>query len=367
MIPVNTPLLDGNEKRYLIECIDSGWISSEGPFVNQFEDQMASYMGREHAIACANGSAALDIAIQALSLPLGSEVIMPTFTIISCAQSIIKNGLMPVAVDCDPRTFNVKVEDIASKVTSKTSAIMVVHLYGLTVDIQPILDLAKERNLKVIEDAAQMIGQEYRGKKCGSFGDISTFSFYPNKLITTGEGGMVLTNDIILDERARKIRNLCFGQERFIHDEIGYNYRMTNLQAAVGVAQLEKIERTITRKREIGRLYNEALSDIASIHLPIPKTEYCENIYWVYPILLKDDEYRVSDIMNMLQSKGIGTRPFFYPMHQQPVFNEMGLFKAVSLPNSEAIYKKGFYIPSGIALQNEEIEYVSDAIREVLL
>ena len=245
MGPVNTPLLNGNEKKYLNECIETGWISSEGPFVKRFEDEMSSYIGRKYATACTSGTAALDIAVSILHLKEDDEVIMPSFTIISCAQALVKQGVKPVLVDSDLKTFNMKIEDMESKITAKTKAIMIVHIFGLTVDIDPILDLAKKYDLKIIEDAAQMMGQEYKGKKCGSFGDVSIFSFYPNKQITTGEGGMVLCDDEKLDRRAKSFRNLCFGEDRFIHEELGYNYRMTNMQAALGVAQLENINKIV--------------------------------------------------------------------------------------------------------------------------
>lgn len=366
MVPVNEPLLNGNEKKYLNECIDTGWISSEGPFIKRFEEDMASYVGRKYATACSNGSAALDIVVKALELTRDDEVIMPSFTIISCAQSLVTQGIKPILIDSDLKTFNMKVEDIEAKITPKTKAIMIVHIFGLSVDVDPVLELAKKYNLKVIEDAAQMHGQEYKGNKCGSFGDISTFSFYPNKQITTGEGGMVLTNDKNLDDRAKSLRNLCFTTDRFIHEELGWNYRMTNMQAALGVAQLEQINEVVAKKRWIGNSYNELLKDIKSINLPIVKTEFCENIYWVYAITLKDSCTKtVKEVMKELGEYKIGTRPFFYPMHKQPVFNKMGLFLDDNLPNSEKLYEKGFYIPSGLALTKEQIEEVSDALHKV--
>ena len=367
MIQVNTPLFNGNEKKYLNECIDTGWISSEGPFVKRFEDDMASYVGRKYATACANGSAALDIAIKALELKKNDEVIMPSFTIISCAQSLVKQGVKPVLVDSHFDTYNMIVEDIESKITKKTKAIMIVHIFGLTVNIDPILKLAEKYNLKIIEDAAQMHGQEYRGDKCGSFGDVSIFSFYPNKQITTGEGGMVLTNNEGIDKRAKSLRNLCFTEDRFIHEELGWNYRMTNIQAALGVAQLEQIDNILEKKRWIGNKYNDLLNDIKSINLPIQNTAYCENIYWVYPITLKDTcTNTAKEIMTKLAEYKIGTRPFFYPMHKQPVFNKMRLFLDEKLPNSEKLYERGFYIPSGLALSDENIKEVSKILHKVL-
>lgn len=371
MIPVNTPLLDGNEEKYLIDCIKSGWISSEGPYVKKFESEMASYVNRKYAVACSNGSAALDIALKSLDLDKGSEVIMPSFTIISCAQSILNNGLKPVLIDSDYKSFNVKPDDIEKKITKNTKAIMIVHIYGLTVDVDPIISIAKKHNLKIIEDAAEMLGQNYKSRKCGSFGDISTFSFYPNKHVTTGEGGMVLMNDESIYKRAKGYRNLCFSDDpkmRFIHEDIGWNYRMTNLQAALGVAQLENIEKSIEKKRFIGNSYNKLLKDIKNINLPIINTDYCENIYWVYPITIKNEcPKSVDQITDELKKKEIGTRPFFYPMHKQPVFNKSGLFLNEEYPNSEKLYKNGFYIPSGLALSEAQIKIVSEALHEILL
>tara|TARA_B100000787_G_C16191169_1_gene297590 strand:+ start:818 stop:1924 length:1107 start_codon:yes stop_codon:yes gene_type:complete len=367
MIMVNEPLLDGNEKKYLNECIDTGWISSEGPFVKRFENDLSSYVGRKYATACSNGSAALDIAVKTLGLEKDDEVIMPSFTIISCAQSLVKQGIKPVLVDSHFDTFNMIVEDIEIKITPKTKAIMIVHIFGLSVDVDSILELAKKHNLKIIEDAAEMLGQEYKGKKCGVFGDISIFSFYPNKHITTGEGGMVLTDDEELDKRAKGLRNLCFTADRFIHEELGWNYRMTNMQAALGVAQLEQIDKFVEKKRYIGHTYNELLKDIKVISLPIAKTRWCENIYWVYAITLKDDYKKsVKEVMTELHKYKIGVRPFFYPMHNQPVFNNMGLFLDDDLPNSEKLYEKGFYIPSGLGLKNEEMLEVSIALHKIL-
>ncbi len=366
MIPVNEPLLSGNEKKYLNECIDSGWISSEGPFVERFEQEMANYIGRKYATACSSGTAALDIVVSALELKKDDEVIMPTFTIISCAQALVKQGVKPVLIDSKLDTFNIKIEDIESRITSKTKAIMVVHIFGLAVDVDPILALAKRYNLKVIEDAAQMLGQDYKGKKCGSFGDISIFSFYPNKQVTTGEGGMVLTNDKNLNDRAKSLRNLCFTTDRFIHEELGWNYRMTNMQAALGVAQLEQIDRIVEKKRWIGNTYNELLKDINEINLPITRDEYCENLYWVYTVIIKDScPKSAKEIMYKLRKYKIGTRPFFFPMHQQPVFNNMGLFIDEKYQNSEKLYEKGFYIPSGLALTKEQVEEVSDVLHKV--
>jgi perosamine synthetase len=252
------------------------------------------------------------------------------------------------------------VSQIESKISSKTKAIMVVHLYGLPVEMNEVLRLAKKYNLYIIEDTAQMLGQNYKGRACGSFGDISTFSFYPNKQITTGEGGMCVTSDERLAKKCTYYRNLCFGEKRFIHEELGWNYRMTNLQAAIGVAQIEKLNYHVQRKREIGKKYQELLSDNNNFSLAIEKTEYAENIYWIVGIILnKDSSYSIDVIMKELRYLGVDTRPFFYPIHLQPIFLEMGLFKNEDYPMAEDLYNRGFYIPSGLGISNDDIEYVS--------
>jgi perosamine synthetase len=367
-IPVNEPLLDGNEKKYLNECIDTGWISSEGPFVNQFEQQLATRVGRNYGIAVCNGSVALDAAIAALGIGQGDEVILPTFTIISCAVAIVRAGAVPVVVDCEPHTWNMDVSQIEAKITPRTKAIMVVHIYGLPVDMEPVLTLANKYGLQIIEDAAEMHGQTYKGRPCGSFGALSTFSFYPNKHVTTGEGGMIVTDDQQLAERCRSLRNLCFQpQNRFVHEELGWNFRMTNLQAAIGVAQLERLDEFVVRKRHMGQLYTELLSDIPGLQLPVPQTEYAANIYWVYGIVLKDDvPFDAKEAMRRLAQYKIGTRPFFWPMHEQPVFRKMGLFEGESCPVAETIARRGFYIPSGLALTDEQVGRVVQAVVEIL-
>lgn len=367
MIPVNEPLLNGNEKKYLNECIDTGWISSEGPFIKKFEEGLAQKVNRKHAVAVCNGTAALELAVEALGIKEGDEVILPAFTIISCASAIIKCGGKPVLVDSDLQTWNMDVTQIESKITSKTKAIMVVHIYGLPVDMDPILDLAKKHNLKIIEDAAEMHGQTYKGKPCGSFGDISVFSFYPNKLITTGEGGMVLTDDDALAEKCKSLRNLCFlPQKRFVHHELGWNMRMTNLQAALGFAQLERWDEFVAKKRQMGKLYTEHLKNLTDIQLPLEKTEYAENIYWVFGILSRNKNLNSDSLTKKLSEKGIGTRPFFYPMHLQPVLNQMGLFVGEKYPNAEHLHNNGLYIPSGMALTEEQIETVSKTLKEIV-
>lgn len=364
-IPVNTPLLNGNELKYLTECIETGWISSEGPFISSFEEKFSNYIGCDYGIAVSNGSAALDIAIKALNIGPGDEVIIPTFTIISPAQSVVTAGAIPVLIDSDPLTWNMDVTQIEAKITPKTKAILVVHIYGLPVDMEPVLQLAKKYNLKVIEDAAEMHGQTYKGKMCGSFGDISIFSFYPNKHITTGEGGMLLTNDDELAKRCKKLRNLCFEPNgpRFVHHELGWNYRMTNLQAALGLAQLEQIDNFIEKKKVMGTVYQKELSHLKTkgYLLPLEKTDYSENIYWVFGLVAPEQDQKEKMVLHLTENK-IGTRPFFWCMHEQPVFQKMGLFRNEKYPVAEKLARNGFYLPSGLGLQSQEMKTIIQKI-----
>jgi len=366
-IPVNEPLLIGNEKKYLEECINTGWISSEGPFVKKFENEFAKSVNRKYGVSVSNGSVALDVAIAALRIGPGDEVIMPTFTIISCAATIVRAGAIPVLVDADKYTWNMNVDQIEGKITKNTKAIMVVHIYGLPVEMNPLIQIAKKYNLFIIEDAAEGIGQTYFSQPCGSFGDISIFSFYPNKHVTTGEGGMVVTDNNKLSEKCKSLRNLCFQpHQRFLHEELGWNYRLSNLQAAIGLAQLEQLDKSIIRKREIGKRYLNNLNNLSNVQIPLLKTDFAENIFWVFGIVLLDDKYPdAASVMELLKIKNIGTRPFFWPMHEQPVFHKMGLFQKESHPTSENIARNGFYIPSGLAITNEQIDIVSDTLLEL--
>ena len=367
-IPVNTPLLDGNEKKYLNECIETGWISSEGPFVEEFESRFAKLAGRNYAIAVSNGTSAIDCAIEALEFGPADEIIVPAFAIISCISQILRSGATPVFVDCDPSTWNMEVDQVQARISERTKAIMVVHIYGLPTPMNEILSLAEKHKLVVIEDAAEAHGQTYYERPCGSFGDISTFSFYPNKHITTGEGGMILTDDPELAKTCRDLRNLCFSPERrFEHYRLGWNMRMSNLQAAVGLAQLESLPRFIQLKRAMGASYYQGLKDITNITLPVESTDYADNHYWVYPLVVNQDDGRsAKEVMKALNDKGIGTRPFFYPLHKQPVLANYISYPKYRCPNSEYAGMYGFYIPSGLGLKDDEINRVIDKVKLVM-
>jgi perosamine synthetase len=368
MIPVNKPLFLGNENKYLSNCIKTGWISSDGYYVKKFEEKFARFVHRKFSTTVSNGSVALEIALRSLKLKKGSEVILPTFTIISCCNAIINAGLKPVLVDCDFKTLNMNVEEVKKKISKKTSAIMIVHIYGITVDIDPILKLARSKKLKVVEDAAEVHGQEYKRKKCGTFGDVSTFSFYVNKHITTGEGGMILTNNKKIYEECIKLKNLYFGKgtNRFKHNDIGWNQRFTNVQAAIGLAQLERIKKIVQKKRAIGNYYTKKLQIISEkVYLPLKHTPYCKNIYWVYCLVIKENvKVNAEFVINLLKKKGIECRPFFYPMHCQSIYLKMKIFPKAEYSISEKVSKNGFYIPSGLGItRNEQNKVIKELVK----
>lgn len=376
MIPVNEPLLEKEDFELLEDAFKTGWISSAGKYVDEFENEWAKYCGCKYGISVSNGTTALQVAVESIGIKSGDEVIMPTYTIISCAMAIIRAGATPVLVDCDPETWCIDIKKIESKITKKTKAIMVVHIFGHPVDMDPVIELADKYNLKIIEDAAEVHGAEYLSKrnsehkkwvKCGGIGHVSTFSFFANKLITTGEGGMLITNDKKIADNAKNLRNLCFRTDRrFKHTELGYQYRFTNMQAAVGINQIKRMDKIIEKKRWAAKEYYERLKDLDVLQLPVERI-WAKNVYWVHAILLKKfskiDAYELAD---RLKNKGVETRPFFLGMHDQPVFNNMGLFLDEEYPVSDYIAKNGLYLPSGLALTIEQIEFSSNALREAL-
>ena len=368
-IPVNTPLINNKDALAVAKTIKSGWISSEGPNVREFENKIAKFLNRRFGCAVSSGTAALEIAVRSLSLKKNDEVIMPSFTIISNAMAIVKSLAKPVLVDVNIDTWNIKIEDIEKKITKKTKCLMVPHIYGLSNDMDKILEIAKKYNLYVIEDAAEVLGLKYKNKPCGSFGDISILSFYANKHITTGEGGMLLTNNFKFYGKFKDYRNLCFGSKknRFNHYDISWNYRYTNIQATLGLSQLKRIKKIIEKKHKIGNYYYKYFKDIKNIILQPNKLSYCKNIYWVFGIVLnKNNKNNINSVVKKLLSKNIGTRPFFWPMHKQDALKKRNYFKNINLPNSEFISKNGFYLPSGLGLTSKELKFVKDTVISIL-
>ncbi len=368
-IPVNIPKIFKEDKHNISSCLKENWISSEGSFVKEFEYKFSKFNERKYGIAVSSGTAALEIALKCLNLKKNSEVIIPTFSIISTALCVVKLGLKPILVDADLQNWNMIPNEIIKKINKKTKAIIITHIYGFPVDMKEILKIAKKRKIKIIEDAAEMIGQKYKNKKCGSFGDVSTFSFYANKHITTGEGGMILTNDVKIYEKCKSLRNLCFGEgnKRFNHDDIGWNYRMTNLQAALGCGQLNNISWILKRKREIGKRYHSKLKNNKSIFIQNLSNEYSKNIFWIVGVLIrkKTNLKRDSLVKKMLNHK-IQTRNFFYPMHKQTIFKKMNIFKdKTNYPNAEYLSKNGFYLPSGLGIKNFEIDYICKILNKI--
>lgn len=367
MIPVNEPLLDGHEKEYLVRCIETGWVSSDGPYIKQFEEAFARAVGAPHGIAVCSGTAALEAALYAVGVGAGDEVIMPSFTIISCAIAALRLGARPVVVDVEPDTWCIDVSQIEAKITPKTKAIMPVHMWGHPADMDALLDLAQRRGLKVVEDACQAHGAEYKGRRCGSLGDAAAFSFYANKIITTGEGGMVTARDAAVAERARSYRNLCFKPERrFFHTEIGYNFRMSNVQAAVGLAQTERLEHFVEIKRRQARLYHELLGAMPGVRSAVERPDM-RAVFWMHVVAL-DDGLKLDALQAMrgLEKRGVATRPFFLGLHEQPALHDLGLFKNERCPVSERAYRRGFYLPSGLTLTEEQIRAVCRAMESVL-
>ena len=366
MIPVCEPLIDEKELAYVVDCLRTNWISSKGKYIEAFEEGFADYCGCKYGIATTSGTTALHLALTSIDIGPGDEVIVPAFTMIATVFAVIYTGAKPVLVDAEPATWNIDHTKIEGKITDKTRVILPVHIYGHPCEMKAIMEIAEKYNLWVVEDAAEAHGAEYRGKKAGCLGHISCFSFYANKIITTGEGGMVVTNEANIAQKARLLKDLAFSPEkRFLHTEIGFNYRMTNIHAAIGLAQLEKIDDLVVARRHNAHYYNSLLKDIPGITLPVEK-EKAKNVYWMYGILI-ENEFGLSrdELMVKLKEKGIETRAFFYPMHQQPVFQKMDLFKGGKYPVAENLAQKGLYLPSGSGLKKEEIEQICQAIKQI--
>lgn len=366
MIPVNEPLLSKKAIKNIVDCVRSGWISSKGKYIKSFEKEFAEFCGVRYGVSVTSGTTALHLALASLNIKKGDEVIMPTFTMIATAYSALYQGAKPVFVDSEAKTWNVDLDAMEDAINPKTKVIMPVHIYGHPVDMDRVLKIAKKHNLYVIEDAAEAHGAEFKGKRCGSFGDFGCFSFYANKIITTGEGGMVVTDSKKLAEKAALLKDLSHSpKKRFLHTNLAYNYRMTNMQAAIGLAQLEIGEKLIKRKREIAALYHKHLKDIQGLTLPF-EDERVKSVYWMYSVVI-DRAFGLTrdELMKRLFEKGIETRSFFIPMHKQPVIRRMKLALNKKFPVSDYISDHGLYLPTGLALKDKDILYVCEIIRKL--
>lgn len=369
-IPVSTPFLGEEEKQLVMEAVSAGEISGTfGKFLPKFEKDFANYIGCEYGIATSNGTVALHLALAALGIGKGDKVLVSSLTNMATFFAVHYQGAVPIPIDIEPDTWNINPALLEEKITPRTKAIIVVHIYGHPVDMDPVLEIAKKHNLFVIEDAAEAHGAEYNGKKVGSFGDISCFSFYVNKIITTGEGGMVVTNNKQLAEKAKALGSLAYGgkENRFFHTAIGFNYRLSNVLAALGCAQLQKIEQIINLKRNIADFYNKNFSNISELQLPIEKS-YAKNVYWMYHIVLrgKADDRR-NFIMAELRKKDIETRESFVPYNLQPKEITKGLIiNENTCPVANYVSKNGFYLPSGPKINNEELNFVADSLKQII-
>lgn len=364
-VPVCEPTLSGGrEIEYLSNCVKANWISSKGNYVTKFENEFSRFCNADYGIATSSGTTAIHLALAALGIGKGDEVIVPTLTMIATANPVIFTGATPVFVDSEPNTWNIDVNAIEERITERTKAILPVHIYGHPVDMDSLMNLAKKHNLFVIEDAAEAHGAEYKGKIVGCLGDVGCFSFYTNKIITTGEGGMAITNSPVISEKLNSLRDLAHSKEkRYLHYEIGFNYRMTNLQAAVGLAQMERINEFIDNRRRNAKLYNTILKEVKGVTLP-PEADWAKNIYWLYSILIeKNFGINRDELLNELLKKGIETRPFFIPMHKQPVFKRMGLISG-DFPVADELCAKGICLPSSSSLTEKQLLYVCEAIKE---
>ena len=364
-IPVAEPVLVGNEKRYVMDCLESNWISSNGKYIKRFEDEFAALCGAEHAISCSNGTVALHLALLALGVGSGDEVVVPTLTFVSTANAVAYCGAKPVFVDSEPETWNIDPKLIEAKITARTKAIIVVHLYGHPVDMDRVMEIAGRHGIAVIEDAAEAHGALYKGRPVGSIGDIGTFSFYGNKVLTTGEGGMVVTNNarFAADIRLRRGQGMD-PERRYWFPTIGYNYRLTNIAAAIGVGQLEKIEWHLERRREIAEAYALCLTDMPWVSLQ-PEMSWARNVYWMNSLVLDEQASISRDALGLrLADDGIETRPFFVPMHELPMYRQEETKNSFSV--AERLSRQGLSLPSAASLQIEQVEWICDRILAAL-
>jgi perosamine synthetase len=365
-IPVSSPSLNNDDFKSVMGALESGWISgSRGDCISKFESEFSEFCGAKYGVACSNGTTALHLATALLGLKAGEEVIVPDFTNIATILAVIYTGATPVLVDSDPEIWGLDADLLISKITPRTKAILPVHIYGHPVEMGKVMRLASEHKLVVIEDAAEAHGAECDGRRAGGIGDIGCFSFYANKIITTGEGGMLITNNEEYAKKARSLANLAYSDvERYQHDSLGFNYRMSNILAALGCSQLNRIDDLVSFKRSVAMKYNSLLSSVDGLRKPVEKS-WAKNVYWMYGVVL-DDSFGMTrdDLRSFLAERGVETRAFFYPMHQQPVFKRMGMFADESYPVSEVLARSGLYLPCGLSITDDEIRYVADCVKQ---
>lgn len=359
-IPVASPIFNGNEQKYVNDCLDSGWISSNGEYIKRFEDQFARFCGVKHAISCSNGTVALHLPLLAYGVGPGDEVLVPTLTYIATANAVTYCGATPILVDSEIDTWNISPEEIEKKITPRTKGIIIVHLYGHPVNIDPVMDIARKYNLFVIEDAAEAHGAKYKGKTVGSIGDVATFSFFGNKIITSGEGGMVVTNDDNVAAHMRMLKGQGMDpNKRYWFPIVGYNYRMTNIQAAIGLAQLENIHWHLKKRKEIADLYKKYLTNLSTYISMHDEQNWAEHSYWMVSILLKEETKLDRDqLMGVLQKDGIETRPVFYPMHVLPPYKE----EHPEYPVADFVASRGINLPTHAFLTEDDIKYIVNKI-----
>ena len=369
-IPVNKPLITKEDISYLNKSISKGWISSEGPEVKKFENDFSNFIGHKYSVAVSSGTAALEIAIKSLKLKKGDEVIIPNFTIISNAIAVLKENLNIKLIDCNIKDWNMNISEVKKKITKKTKAIIATHIYNFPLRVDILKKICNKNKIILIEDAAEAIGQKLNNKLCGSFGDISIFSFYANKQITTGEGGMITTNNKKLFEKSKSLRNLCFGKkDRFNHEDIGWNYRMTNLQASLGVSQLKRIRSIVHKRHLVGKEYFQRLKYNKNIYIPETSRNYAKNIYWVIAFVRTNKNLNIDakKMIKKLITYGIQTRPFFWPMHKQKIFKEKyKINTSGNYKNSEYISKYGLYLPSSLDIKSNQIKLICDKVNLIL-